>query len=225
MPSYSKNTRRSITDGNTVLKPRAIDEQLRRIMSSPEFKATSRQKKFLQFVVDMTLEGRADEIKGYTIATSVFGRKETFDQATDPIVSVEARRLRRALEHYYLVVGMRDPILIDIPIGGYVPTFCSQSELGSASPSTETKLNKGGILGGWPSVLIRSFQNFSEDTSPNFISEGFTTELAIELARYQDIQVLMKPSDLDVFRRSLLRKLRPGNRRHGNTHRKRRKVY
>ena len=179
-------------DGNTALKPRAIDEQLHRIISSPEFKATSRQKKFLQFVVDMTLEGRIDEIKGYTIATSVFGRKETFDQATDPIVSVEARRLRRALGHYYLVVGMRDPILIDIPIGGYVPTFCSQSELGLASPSTETKLYNGGILGGWPSVLIRSFQNFSEDTNPNFIAEGFTTELAIELARYQDIQVLIK---------------------------------
>ena len=184
-----------MADSNIVLKPRAIDEQLRRIMSSPEFKATPRQKKFLQFVVEKTLEGQADEIKGYTIATSVFGRKETFDQATDPIVSVEARRLRRALEHYYLVVGMRDPILIDIPIGGYVPTFCSQSELGSAIPSTETKLNNGGILGGWPSVLIRSFQNFSEDTNPNFIAEGFTTELAIELARYQDIQVLMKPSD------------------------------
>ena len=92
-------------DGNTVLKPRPIDDQFRRIMSSPEFKATPRQKKFLQFVVEKTVEGRADEIKGYTIATSVFGRKETFDQATDPIVSVEARRLRRALEHYYLVVG------------------------------------------------------------------------------------------------------------------------
>jgi adenylate cyclase len=68
--------------------------------------------------------------------------------------------------------------------------------LDSAIPSTETILNNGGILGGWPSVLIRSFQNFSEDTNPNFIAEGFTTELAIELARYQDIQVLMKPSDI-----------------------------
>ena len=217
MPSYTKNKRRSITDGNTVLKPRAIDEQLRRIMSNPEFKATSRQKKFLQFVVEKTIEGRADEIKGYTIATSVFGRKETFDQATDPIVSVEARRLRRALEHYYLVIGMRDPILIDIPIGGYVPTFCSQSELGSASPSTETKRNNGGILGGWPSVLIRSIQNFSEDTNPNYIAEGFTTELAIELSRYQDIQVLMKPSDPEgqSTREPEARFLIDGSIRHG----------
>ena len=182
-------------DCNTVTEPRTIDAQLRRILSSPEFKATSRQKKFLQFVVKKTVEGQADEIKGYTIATGVFGRNETFDQATDPIVSVEASRLRRALEHYYLVAGIGDPVLIDIPKGGFVPTFRYRAALESDYPLTETKLDSGGILGGWPSVLIRSFQNFSEDTHPNFIAEGFTTELAIELARYQDIQVLMKPSD------------------------------
>ena len=77
MSSYPKDDSRSIADGNTVLEPRAIDKQLRRIVSSPEFKATARQKKILQFVVEKTLEGQADEIKGYTVATSVFGRKET----------------------------------------------------------------------------------------------------------------------------------------------------
>ena len=149
-------------DGNTALKPRAIDKQLRRIVSSPEFKATARQKKFLRFVVEKTLEGQADEIKGYTVATSVFGRKETFDQATDPIVSVEARRLRRALEHYYLVAGVQDPILIDIPKGGYVPTFRSQAKLGSSSPSTETKLNNSGILGGGRRFLSDRFRFYQK---------------------------------------------------------------
>jgi adenylate cyclase len=194
MSSYPKDDSRSIADGNTVLEPRAIDKQLRRILSSPDFKATPRQKKFLLFVVDITLEGRADEIKGYTIATSVFGRKETFDQATDPIVSVEARRLRRGLEHYYLVAGMQDPVRIDIPKGSYVPTFHLQAELESACAPIETELDNGGIVDTWPSVLIQPFQNLSEDTGPNLIEEGFTTELAIELARYQDIRVLMKPS-------------------------------
>lgn len=195
MPSYPKDNKRSMTDGDTVLKPRAIVEQLRRILSSPEFKATSRQKKFLQFVVEKTIEGRADEIKAYTIATSVFGRKETFDQATDPIVSVEARRLRRALEHYYLLAGLQDPVLIDIPKGGFVPNFRSRAALESTYPPTQAQLDNGQIVSGWPVVLIRPFQNFSEEKNPNFIAEGFTTELAIELARYQDIQVVMKSSD------------------------------
>jgi TolB-like protein len=163
-------------------------------MSSPEFKATTRQKKFLQFVVKRSYEGRADDIKGYTIATGVFGRKEDFDQATDPIVSVEAGRLRRALEHYYLVAGMQDPVRIDIPKGGFVPTFRFQVEKESAFSSSETELDNRGIVDSWPSVLIRPLQNLSEDTNPKFIAEGFTTELAIELTRYQDIRVLMKPT-------------------------------
>lgn len=75
---------------------------------------------------------RADHIKGYTIATEVFGRKEDFDQTTDPIVSVEACRLRRALEHYYLVAGLQDPVRIDIPKGSYVPTFHLQAVMESA---------------------------------------------------------------------------------------------
>ena len=46
-----------------------------------------------------------------------------FDPQVDPIVRVEAGRLRRALEHYYLTAGKNDPVRIEIPKGGYVPTF------------------------------------------------------------------------------------------------------
>ena len=194
MPPYPKDERRSIVDGNTVLDPRAIDEQLQRILSSPEFKATPRQKKFLRFVIERSLDGRAGEIKGYTVATGVFGRNKDFNQATDPVVSIEAGRLRRALEHYYLVAGTRDPVRIDIPKRTYVPTFRFQTEMDSACSCPETELDNDGTVDAWPSVLIRPFQNLSEDASRNFFAEGFSTELAIELARYQDIRVLMKPT-------------------------------
>ncbi|HSQ86917.1 MAG TPA: hypothetical protein VLM43_19595 [Desulfobacterales bacterium] len=103
-----------------------IQQQLQRILDSPEFKATKQQRRFFEFVVKETLSGRAHEIKGYTIATCVFGRSDNFDQNSDPIVSVQANKLRRALERYYLVAGKDDPILIDIPRGTYVPTFCEQ---------------------------------------------------------------------------------------------------
>lgn len=182
-------------DGNTVSDTKIIKEQLHRILSSPDFKATPRQRKFLRFVVDMFLQGRNDEIKGYMIATDVFGRKANFDIQADPIVSIEAKRLRRALEHFYLTGGKQDPVRIDIPKGSYKPTFHSQAALGSDYPLTEIKNDTDGITGGWPSVFIMPFQNFSEDTDTNFVAEGFTTELAIELARYQDLQVLMTPSD------------------------------
>ena len=70
-------------------------------------------------MVEELLAGRADRLKGYTIATDVFGRDESFDPQTDPVVRLEARRLRRALEHCYLTAGRDDPIRIEIPKGGY----------------------------------------------------------------------------------------------------------
>ena len=82
---------------------------------------------FLRFVVEETLAGREHRLKGYTIATRVFGRGDDFDAAQDPIVSIQAGRLRRALERYYLVAGGRDPVFIDIPKGRYVPRFRAQT--------------------------------------------------------------------------------------------------
>ena len=179
---------------NRVTDPKVIKEQLHRILSSPEFKATARQKKFLRYVTQMFLEGRTGEIKGYTVATDVFDRKTDFDPSMDPIVSVEARRLRRHLEHYYLTAGRRDRVRITIPKGGYVPSFLFQTSADSSSSSPGTEPNKNEPVDPWPSVLIRPFQNYSEGTGANYMAEGCMTELAIELSRYQDIRVLMKPS-------------------------------
>lgn len=99
-----------------------IRAQLQRIVTSPEFPSGGRGAAFLTYVVEETLAGRADRIKGYSIAISVFKRDESFTQE-DPVVRIEAGRLRRVLERYYLVAGLDDPIRIDIPKGGYVPTI------------------------------------------------------------------------------------------------------
>ena len=71
-----------------------------------------------------TLAGRANRIKGFSIGVAVFGRDaETFDPQTDPVVRLEAGRLRRDLERYYLTAGQDDPIVVTVPKGGYVPAF------------------------------------------------------------------------------------------------------
>jgi hypothetical protein len=106
-----------------------IRGHLRQILASPTFRATEAQRAFLQFVVEKTLAGQTDEIKGYTVANQVLGRREDFDQSIDPIVSIQANKLRRALEHYYLVSGQQDALRIDIPKGTYVPTFRPQGDL------------------------------------------------------------------------------------------------
>ncbi|KAA0969789.1 hypothetical protein FPY71_14860 [Aureimonas fodinaquatilis] len=106
-----------------------IRQQLSRVLSSRAFDAPDRAQKFLSYVIEETLQGRADRIKAYSIALEVFGRDASFDAQNDPAVRIEAGRVRRALEHYYLLEGQQDPILITIPKGGYVPAFTRFHEL------------------------------------------------------------------------------------------------
>ena len=101
----------------------AIRATVERIVASPDFAASDRARRFLRYVVEETLSGRSERIKAFSVAVEVFGRDESFDPQNDPVVRIEAGRLRRALEHYYLLSGRDDPVIIDIPKGGYVPTF------------------------------------------------------------------------------------------------------
>lgn len=107
-------------------RPSPADEdiraQLERIIGSPEFPNAGHAHAFLRYVVEEALAGRAERIKGYSIAVEVFNRDEGFNQ-DDPVVRIEAGRLRRTLERYYLVAGPNDPVRIDIPKGKYVPFF------------------------------------------------------------------------------------------------------
>ncbi len=96
--------------------------QLERILSSSEFPSGGRGAAFLKYVTEEALAGRAHRLKAYSVAIEVFNRSAGFSQ-DDPVVRIEAGRLRRIIERYYLIAGQNDPIRIDIPKGGYVPTF------------------------------------------------------------------------------------------------------
>lgn len=102
--------------------------QLERILGSRDFEVSERDHRFLEYVVAETLAGRGDRIKGYTIGVEVFGRDATFDPQSDPIVRIEAGRIRRALERYYLTAGSADPVVITIPKGGYIPAYSRRPE-------------------------------------------------------------------------------------------------
>ena len=122
MPSKPISPSRSGPDCHSIPDD-DIRQQLEKILASPEFQSSPRLRDFLRFVVEKTLSGLAQEIKGYTVATEVFGRNADFDAAKDTIVRIQAGRLRRALERYYLTIGRQDLVRIDIPKGSYVPTF------------------------------------------------------------------------------------------------------
>ncbi|HJR70328.1 MAG TPA: hypothetical protein VKA43_09840 [Gammaproteobacteria bacterium] len=109
----------------TSLRPDAAEvaAELQRVLGSQCFEQSDRAKEFLRFVVEETLAGRGDRLKGYTIGVEVFGRPKDFDAQTDPLVRVEAGRIRRRLAEYYGTEGARNPLRIELARGGYTPQF------------------------------------------------------------------------------------------------------
>jgi hypothetical protein len=108
------------TDGTLSADPRA---ELRRVLDSPDFPATPRNRRFLEFAAEKVLAGHEGKITPYDIGTRVFGRPENFNPLTDPIVRIEAGKLRRDLETYYLKSGRANPLRLTLPKGGYRPEF------------------------------------------------------------------------------------------------------
>jgi TolB-like protein len=106
----------------------AIRAQVDCMVSSDTFNRSPQLGAFLRFVVEAVLHGKSDRIKAYTIGVEVLRRSTSFDPQLDPIVRVEATRLRRAIGRYYAGPGASDPVIIDLPRGSYVPTFRRRTE-------------------------------------------------------------------------------------------------
>src|SRR5207249_3359730 len=96
--------------------------QLERILASQVFTRSERLTAFLRFVVEQTLEGRASGMKEQVLGSELYGKGPEFDGGADPIIRVDARRLRDKLREYYAEFP-HDPIRISLPKGSYVPKF------------------------------------------------------------------------------------------------------
>jgi hypothetical protein len=106
-------------------------EQLERVLHSRTLQNSENLKAFLRFVVEKTLADEDVQLKEYTIATEVFGRRSDYDPRIDSVVRVQAGRLRTKLQEYYTVEGKNDQIVIDLPKGHYHPVFsCPHAESG-----------------------------------------------------------------------------------------------
>jgi TolB-like protein/Flp pilus assembly protein TadD len=181
--------------------------QLDRILASEQFATAGRLGPFLKFVVETTLSGRSAELKESMIGVEVFGRPPDYDPRTDSIVRVEARRLRSRLADYYAGPGATDPVVIELPKGGYVPTF---TERGGDPAPLQSRRPKalyvaGGLLAvallaawlSWKpgrietgSVAVLPFVNVSSDAANEYFSDGLTDELIDRLSRVPGLKVV-----------------------------------
>ncbi len=100
-----------------------VRAELERILASEPFRGSPQLRAFLRYIVETTLAGESQRIRALTIGVEAFARGKDFNPQNDPIVRVEAARLRRAIEEYYAGPGAGAAIEIAVPRGGYVPTF------------------------------------------------------------------------------------------------------
>lgn len=168
-----------------------VSVQLRRIAGSADFDTSQRSVDFLRFVVDEALAGRGNAISQHAIACQVFGRGDNFDSSIDPIVRMQAGRVRRSLEHYYLTAGAADPVLVSLPKGSYVPTFeFGKASLPEPQPSTMPAFYDDE---GWPTLLVSPLRNLTGEQAMEFIAQGLVSDLAAELSRDKAIHVFLSP--------------------------------
>ncbi len=142
--------------------------QLNRILDHSYFADSERSRDFLRYVVEETLSGREKFIKGYTIALEVLNQDESFDPQMNSIVRMQAARLRRSLEHYYLTEGKNDLIRIEIPKGSYIPKFIKVADTPiDKTPefsNSHTKINHSATNTFKQfAVAVLHFDNISED--------------------------------------------------------------
>ena len=147
-----------------------------RALSSPLFRKAERQSRFLRFVVDAALQSPKAAIKEFEIGMAVYDRRADYDPRTDPIVRVEAARLRARLREYYDTTPP-DVVRIDIPKGQYVPEFISV-KAGSAQLAPDL------------SILVPPIRSLSSDPGDQIFCDGLTEEVLHQLAQNQRLRVI-----------------------------------
>ncbi len=198
---------------------KAIREQLVRILNSGPFHQAQRRQRFLEYIVNEALAGRGARLKGYNIAQAVFDRTETFDPNIDPIVRLEAGRLRDRLREYYEGDGQGDPIRISLPKGTYTPhiEFRRAPTLdpgpNRAAPTKQLGMLVAAVLliiaaGLWglqywtfgpslpdkPSVAVLPFDNIGADPKWDRLANGMTDDVITDLSHSKDLVVIARNS-------------------------------
>jgi TolB-like protein len=158
-----------------------IGMQLRRILGTSSFAPSTRSGRFLAYIVERTLAGEARLLKQYSIATEALGRGPDFDPDLDPLVRLEAGKLRRNLDGYYANQGAGDPVRIFVPRGSYVPTFEKASAMRADAAVA--------VLGKLAPTRVLVVQTSGLGPEAAAFSQGLTEQLTVELARYPDLSV------------------------------------
>lgn len=177
----------TLRDYPLPLNTAIVNHHLDQALSSPLFRNAERQSRFLRFVVDAALQSPEAIIKEFDIGIAVYDRRSDYDPRTDPIVRVEAARLRARLREYYEVTPP-ERIRIDIPKGRYVPRFISV-ERAPAHVASDL------------SILVPPFRSLSSDPGDQNFCDGLTEEVVYKLSRDHRLRVITESAAAQLEQR------------------------
>jgi tetratricopeptide (TPR) repeat protein len=180
----------------------AARAQVDRILLSPGFAASPRLCSLLRYLVEQTLNGKAGDIKEYSIGLEVFGLPSSFDPKEKSIVRSTAAKLREKLAEYYQGAGQSDPIVVDIPKGAYVPRFLAVPKPAArrvwpVAAAAALILLALGVLG-WrsalpdrhPSVAVVDIRNASGNNLDGWLSTALAEMVTEDLSAVDGLRTV-----------------------------------
>jgi TolB-like protein len=174
-----------------ILQPELVEQHLEKVVVSAEMCRSKKLCQFLRFTVEEVLRGHGSELKEYAIAVGVFRRSREFDPGADPIVRVQARRLRSKLAHYYQTEGRAEPIQIEYPVGSYSPLFTRRMPVLEPPPAISAiQLREASSV---KHIAVLPFIGLGAEDSEAF-SDGLTDELIHALSSAPGLRVVARSS-------------------------------
>jgi TolB-like protein/Tfp pilus assembly protein PilF len=179
-----------------------IREELGRIVASDLFCRSDRLCRFLRFSVEQALRGESDRVKEYVVAVEAYGRPASFDSRVDPVVRVEARRLRDRLKTWYEGEGRNARIRIDLPRGRYAALFHdppASAPKHKPAPAQRT-------------MAVLPLANLNAGPENDYLCDGLTEELIHSLTKVRELRVVAwnsaarmkgREQDLEAIREQL----------------------
>jgi serine/threonine-protein kinase len=162
-------------------EPAEVQAQVQRILESRMFSNCERLIRFVSFAAQHALKGSGEPLKEYVIGLEVFDRTSSYDPRIDPIVRVEARRLRSKLNSYYASVGREDPILVEFPKGTYAPSFCLRT-----SPRMLRVVDDPPPH---PVMSVLAFAPLTTEASGHSFAAGLTEEIVHGLTNLRELRL------------------------------------
>lgn len=144
---------------------------LRKILSSRKFCKAHRCTALLNYLIDRMLSHDPAPPTEHEIGVAVFGRDHmSYFTNDDPIVRVQAGRLRQRLVAYYADEGSADPLRITIPLGSYQPRMTRV-----AIPAPQPKRR--------PVLMFVPLACLTPETPAQSFTFGLNDELGFRLCR------------------------------------------